>query len=369
VNALAALSDNLVHSATVVFALAMLAHAAEWAFVRERRTSPEAAARRSGAGSRGSAEASSAAGLASEVDGAGADTAVAVLERPDARGTSSTGADVGGAGADAGVVPAGPTDTGSGAGATRDQAPRAEMFHRIGVALTILGTILLGAGVVSRGVAADRVPWGNLYEFAITGSFIVAAAYLATLRRLRIGFLALPLVGFVLVVLGIAITVLYLPVSGLIPALQSYWLVIHVSAAVMATGILTLGAVASVLQLVKARQERRGGGGYVAQLPPAATIERTAYRLNAFAFPVWTFALIAGAIWAAAAWGRYWGWDPKETWMFITWVCYAAYLHARSTAGWRSKASWIGLVAYAALLFNLIGVNFLISGFHSYTGM
>jgi cytochrome c-type biogenesis protein CcsB len=363
VSALAALSDNLVNSATVVIALAMLAHAAEWAFVRERRTAPDVVAAGTAADVHGPAGASDDA-LAAER--AGTDTAVAVLERPPG----------GGVGDEAGLASSDhPGSPGTGSAATggdegtTDQPLRAAMFHRIGVALTVLGTVLLGAGVVSRGVAAERVPWGNLYEFAITASFLVVAVYLVTLRRLRTGFLALPLVGFVLVVLGIAITVLYLPVSGLIPALQSYWLAIHVSAAVTATGVLTLAAVASVLQLVKARQERRGGGGYVAQLPPAATIERTAYRLTAFAFPVWTFALIAGAIWAAAAWGRYWGWDPKETWMFITWVCYAAYLHARSTAGWRSRSTWIALVAYAALLFNLVGVNFLISGFHSYTGM
>jgi cytochrome c-type biogenesis protein CcsB len=250
------------------------------------------------------------------------------------------------------------------------------MFHRIGVALTILATVLLGAGVLPRGLAADRVPWGNLYEFAITGCFVVLVAYLVAMRKLRLGFLGLPVTGFVLVVLGIATTVLYLPVSGLIPALQSYWLAVHVSAAILATGVLTLGAVASVLHIVKARQERRSvsGGdgpapGYLAQLPPAEAIERTAYRLHAFAFPIWTFALIAGAVWAAAAWGRYWGWDPKETWMFITWVCYAAYLHARSTAGWRNRVSWIALVAYGALLFNLVGVNFLVSGLHSYTGL
>jgi cytochrome c-type biogenesis protein CcsB len=357
VNALAALSDNLVHSATVVFALAMVAHAAEWAFLRERRTAPDAVTARSGGGRR-QAETASSSALEAETDGAGGDTAVAVLERPDER-----------PGDTARPSESDPAGTGSGDERAAAAVLRTAMFHRIGVALTILGTVLLGGGVVARGVAAERVPWSNLYEFAITGSLVVAVAYLVTLRRLRIGFLALPLVGFVLVVLGIAITVLYLPVSGLIPALQSYWLAIHVSAAVTATGVLTLGAVASVLQIVKARQERRGGSGVVAQLPAAATIERTAYRLNAFAFPVWTFALIAGAIWAAAAWGRYWGWDPKETWMFITWVCYAAYLHARSTAGWRNRASWIALVAYAALLFNLIGVNFLISGFHSYTGM
>jgi cytochrome c-type biogenesis protein CcsB len=350
---LASLSDNFVHAATSVVALAMLAHAAEWAFTRERRTaarSAERAAKASRTASGAVGTRSAGADVAAESAGGG----VAVLPRlGDGAGDPTTG------------------DSTSGA----SRADRADMFSRIGIALTILTAALLGAGVVTRGLAADRVPWGNLYEFAITGSFVVTVAYLVSLRKLRTSFLGLPLTGFVLVLLGIAITVLYIPVSGLIPSLQSYWLAIHVSAAVLASGVFTLGAVASVLQIVKARQERRavagvgGATGSLANLPSAEAIERIAYRLHAFAFPIWTFAMIAGAIWAAAAWGRYWGWDPKETWMFITWVCYAAYLHARSTAGWRSKVSWISLVAYGALLFNLVGVNFLISGLHSYSGL
>ncbi|WP_040423068.1 c-type cytochrome biogenesis protein CcsB [Actinopolymorpha alba] len=346
---LASLSDNFVHAATVVVALGMLAHAGEWAFTRERRSAARSAARLASTTRQTSdaATASAAAGGSAAADSAG----VAVL------------------------TPTAEVAGGEGAGerGESDRSDRAAMFGRIGVALTLLATVLLGAGVVTRGIAADRVPWSNLYEFAITGSFMVSVAYLVTLRRLRLDFLGLPITGFLLVILGIATTVLYTPVSGLIPALQSYWLVIHVSAAVIATSVFTLGAIASLLQILKAREERRliatgasPAGSYLARLPSAEAIDRIAYRLNAFAFPVWTFALIAGAIWAAAAWGRYWGWDPKETWMFITWVCYAAYLHARSTAGWRSKVSGIALVAYGALLFNLVGVNFFISGLHSY---
>jgi cytochrome c-type biogenesis protein CcsB len=350
---LGALSDNLVHAATVVMALAMVGHAAGWAFTRERRTAAVAG----GAGAVGPA------------------STVAPADAGDATSQRQPRSDPGSV---AVLTPptVGPPEDASEPPAPGDRsAHRTELFNRIGIALTVLATALLGAGVLTRGLAAERVPWGNLYEFAITGSLVVAAVYLVALPRLRLGFLGLPLTGFLLVVLGIATTVLYLPVSGLIPALQSYWLAIHVSAAILATGILTLGAVASLLHLLKLRQERRAGAegtparGYLAQLPAAAAIERIAYRLHAFAFPIWTFALIAGAVWAAAAWGRYWGWDPKETWMFITWVCYAAYLHARATAGWRSRVSWIALIAYGALLFNLIGVNFLVSGLHSYTGL
>lgn len=342
--ALASASDNFVAGATIVMVLAMLAHAAEWAFIRERRTADSLAVPAQGSGREAEHDRADA---AQEAAAQGAEAlgshrgAVAVLERPDG-GDDATG-----------------------------RSERSETFRRIGIALTILATGLLGLGVISRGLAAERVPWSNLYEFAITGSFILLTTYLVTLRRLGLWFLSLPLVGFVLVVLGLAVTVLYLPVSGLIPALQSYWLVIHVSAAVTATAVFSLGAVTSLAHILKARQERRvteAPTGVLANLPPAAAIERIAYRLHAFAFPVWTFALIAGAIWAAKAWGRYWGWDPKETWMFITWICYAAYLHARSTAGWRDKVSWIALVAFGALLFNLIGVNFLINGLHSYSG-
>nr|WP_238345463.1 c-type cytochrome biogenesis protein CcsB [Actinopolymorpha cephalotaxi] len=345
------MSDNFVYASTAVIALAMLAHAAEWAFRRERRTSGqvEQTAAVGGESSTGAAttKAESAAG---EESGGG----VAVLEREQEPGDGGAG------------------DESDGGEDVEGGVDRADLFARIGVALTILSTGLLGIGVLCRGFAAGRVPWSNLYEFSITGSFVILVVYLVSLRKLRTNFLGLPLTGFVLVLLTVAISVLYVPVTGLIPALQSYWLAIHVSAACLATGIFTLGAVASALQIVKARYERRvaaGGrtsGGYLAQLPSAQVIDRVAYRLNAFAFPIWTFALIAGAVWAAAAWGRYWGWDPKETWMFITWVCYAAYLHARSTAGWRTKVSGIALVSYAALVFNLVGVNFFIAGLHSY---
>lgn len=348
--ALASLSDNLVYAATGVMALAMLAHAGAWAFTRERR-SAALAERRLAARVRQPAVAVAASGDGTRQ----ADVAVATLDPLETQD-----------GLDSVTAGSPPDDE-----ATR--AYRSDVLARIGVALTILATLLLGAGVLTRGLAAERVPWSNLYEFTISGAFVIAVGYLALLRPLRLGFLGLPVTGFLLVALGIAVVIFYTPVSGLIPALQSYWLALHVSAAVLATGVFTIGALTSLLQLLKGRQERRAAqgvpGGYLAQLPSAAALERIAYRLNAFAFPIWTFALIAGAIWAAAAWGRYWGWDPKETWMFITWVCYAAYLHARATAGWRDKVAWIGLAAYGALLFNLIGVNFLLPGLHSYAGV
>jgi cytochrome c-type biogenesis protein CcsB len=190
-------------------------------------------------------------------------------------------------------------------------------------------------------------------------------------------WLGLLVTGFATVVLGIALLVLYRPVAPLVAALHSYWLVIHVLAAAVAGGAFTVGAIASVMYLVRRRAEVRASddtasmpSGFVWRMPPADSIDRVAYRLHAFAFPVWTFAVLAGAIWAQYAWGRYWGWDPKEVWAFITWVVYAAYLHARSTAGFRGKgAAVIALVGFATFLFNFVGINVFGSGLHSYSGI
>ena len=245
---------------------------------------------------------------------------------------------------------------------------RADLFGRLGFNfLAITGVVLL-AGVVLRGAAAGRVPWSNMYEFATAGSAGIMCLYLVVRKRLKLAWLGFPLICFILVVLMLADLLLYTPVSGLIPALKSYWLAIHVTAAVTATAIFSLGGVITVAQLVKARAERRGSGA-LAKLPRSVKMEAVAYRLHAFAFPIWTFAMIAGAVWAQHAWGRFWGWDPKETWMFITWVAYAAYLHARSTPGWRGRIPWIALISYGCLLFNLIGVNVFITGLHSYAGV
>jgi cytochrome c-type biogenesis protein CcsB len=164
----------------------------------------------------------------------------------------------------------------------------------------------------------------------------------------------------VLVTLMVDVLLLYTPVVPLRDALQSPWLVIHVIAAILATGAFTLGGMCSVLYLVKERWPHTRPGGYLSRLPDLPALDRMAYRTHAFAFPVWTFAaLIAGPIWAQHAWGRYWGWDPKEVWAFVTWVVYAAYLHARATAGWKGRAAAIvALIGLATLWFNFVGINF-----------
>jgi cytochrome c-type biogenesis protein CcsB len=256
--------------------------------------------------------------------------------------------------------------------ASIEAPPRPDRFGRIGVALTVLAFALHLGAVVTRGLSVQRVPWGNMYEFSLTAALAVTGAWLFLLWRGRdVRSLGLFVVGPVLLTLGLAVTVLYADAAELIPALKSTWLVIHVSAAVLCAGVFSVGTTASLLYLMQQRWERTGGGGRLAALlPSSASLDRTAYRTLAFAFPLWTFAVVAGAIWAENAWGRYWGWDPKETWAFITWVVYAGYLHARATAGWKGKrAAWIALAGFGCFLFNYFGVNIFLTGLHSYNGL
>lgn len=240
---------------------------------------------------------------------------------------------------------------------------------RLAVTLVAVGFAFNVLAVVTRGVAAGRAPWGNMYEFAIVGAAAIVAAYLVARRFYGIEDLGVWVVGAALVVLGCAVTVLYTSVDQLIPILNSYWLVIHVGAAIVAGGAFTVAAIASGASLVQRRRERRQEVLSIEQ-QPSEVLDRLSYGVIIFAFPIWTFAVIAGAVWAEAAWGRYWGWDPKETWAFITWVLYAAYLHAQATVGWRgARAAWLSLLGYAAFLFNFIGVNMWVGGLHSYAGI
>ena len=244
----------------------------------------------------------------------------------------------------------------------------------IGMSLTWLAFLLLLGGVILRGVWAGRAPWGNMYEFSITGALGVLGVFLGMSIRRDLRWLGLFVTIPTLLWLGLAVTVLYTEAAQLVPALKSYWLVIHVSAAIICFGGFTFAAATAGLSLVRGRIERRQGTtdvtGWTSRMPTSERLQTLTNRVVAFSFPLWTFAVVAGAIWAENAWGRYWGWDPKETWAFITWVIFAAYLHARSTAGWRgSRASWIAVAGWVAFLINYFGVNIFVNSLHSYSGM
>jgi cytochrome c-type biogenesis protein CcsB len=254
------------------------------------------------------------------------------------------------------------------------QRVRVAMFGRLALLLTAVAAAVHLVALVARGMSADpnRVPWGNMYEFTLAGTFVVAALYLVMSRRYALDWLGPVVVTFVLALLMVAVVWLYDPTGPLPEALDSYWLVIHVVSAITATGAFTLGGMTSVAYLLK---RRRGADapqtGLWARVPSLEKLDLISYRIHAFAFPIWTFAvLITGPIWAHQAWSSYWNWDPKEVWAFITWVVYAAYLHARTTAGWRGRnAAILALVGTLTLWFNFIGINYFSSSSqHSYAG-
>jgi cytochrome c-type biogenesis protein CcsB len=248
---------------------------------------------------------------------------------------------------------------------------------RAAVAFSALGILLHVVAVVTRGFAVHRAPWGNMYEFVTALTCVAAIFFCYVMVRYRAWALGVFVIGAVVVALGLAETVIYTAAGPLVPALQSYWLSIHVTAMTLATGIFFVAAVLGVMYLVVERYLARvaagkaqPGNGLLARIPSPAQLDKLTYRTVVFGFPVWTFGVIAGAIWADQAWGRYWGWDPVETWAFITWVVYACYLHARATAGWRGRRShYIQLLGFASLTFNMLVVQVFITGMHSYAGV
>jgi cytochrome c-type biogenesis protein CcsB len=364
---LAQLSDHFLLATVFFYALAVLAYAGDFAFgrratprVAEQQADDEVAAERAPvAVGAGVAQAATGAPTHATPAGETADAPEAVVP---ARGAAG--------GADGGTPVVAP-------GRWRAESAPAGPWVRAALAVTVAGLVTQVLGIVTRGMAEHRVPWGNMYEFVMAITCAAVIAFLLLLIRFRVYSVGLFLMAPVVLALGLCATVLYTSAGPLVPALHSYWIWIHVTAMTVAIGSYLVAAVLTSLYLIADRHARRsaadpgaGFGAVLHRLPPADALDRLSYRTVIFAFPIWTFAIIAGAIWADQAWGRYWGWDPKETWAFITWVVYAGYLHARATAGWRGrKAAYIQLLGFTSLIFNLVGVNLWITGLHSYAGI
>lgn len=261
----------------------------------------------------------------------------------------------------------------------------------LGIALsaTFVGAILQAVGVAARGIEAGHVPWSTMYEYTISGSLVAVVVFLVVQRKRDVAYLGAGVTGLATIALGLGLTVLYQDATGLQPALQSFWLVIHVSVATIATGIFGVGFVATILQLLRdyrdseprqvnnrffrmfhtpgVRVIKGNRFRFLEAVPTPKRLEALAFRLNAVGFVLWTFTVMAGAIWAEHAWGRYWGWDPKEIWSFVIWVIYAAYLHARSTQGWAGRRSaYVAVAGFVAIIMNFTIVNLVFQGLHSY---
>ncbi|MBB4894441.1 cytochrome c-type biogenesis protein CcsB [Streptomyces olivoverticillatus] len=356
---LAHISNVLVYSAMAVYTLAFLAHITEWVF------GSRSAVGRTAAAITTQPAAVTVTARAESAKGGG----TAVLERPKVITRAAPGSR---------DVPDGPGAAGG--------SEKGDLYGRIAVSLTVLAFALHAGGVLTRALSVQRAPWGNMYEFSTTFAMVAVGVYLGLLvAKKNIRWLGLPLVTTVLLDLGLAVSVLYTASDQLVPALHSYWLWIHVSCAIFCGAAMYVAAVSTLFFLFRDRYEARLEAGEsdagrstfaramdnaLSRLPSAATLDKFGYRINATVFPLWTFTIIAGSIWAEAAWGRYWGWDPKEVWSFITWVAYACFLHARATAGWKGrKAAYLALLAFSCYLFNYYGVNLLLNGKHSYAGV
>lgn len=336
---LAQASDIAIWASMVVLTLAMLAFTAHLALT----------------GTRKGAAAQTDAGQGSLAPGAGQ-----AADGQTAAGQSGTSpADVGGGSGVAVLAPEQPA------------GPPSRRWGIIGLQLTWLGTFGVIAGVALRGLSVHRAPLGNMYEFALAAvmfTLIIYSVWALQRDRLWLGlFITMPAV----LILAAAKLAWYTEASGLMPSLDSIWLVIHVTVATISVAIFTLGCALAVLYLIKDRAQTKGSvTGWLTSLPSVPTLERVTYGLHIVAFPLWTFTVIAGAIWAEQAWGRYWGWDPKEVWSFVIWVVYAAYLHARATAGWTTrKATWLAVAGFACILINYGVVNVFFVGWHSYSGL
>ncbi|HEY6567124.1 MAG TPA: c-type cytochrome biogenesis protein CcsB [Actinomycetota bacterium] len=281
---------------------------------------------------------------------------------------------------------------------------RRETLWKVSRVVAFVGVGANLVSIVARGFAAHRVPWGNMYEYSTLLAMLVVAGYLVIVEGMyKIRTLGGFALMFSVLTMAVAVSFLYVGPGPLVPALNSYWIKIHVQAAIWGSSLFALGGIVTILYLVQDWRERRQVdrlriqapppimGGSIdmdapadldpavddvgdatpsarrGRLPSAQTLDRVAYRIIAFAFPIWTFAVIAGAIWAQEAWGRYWGWDPKETWSFITWTIFAGYLHARATSGWKGRrAAVIAIVGFVSLLITYYAVNLWIVGLHSY---
>ncbi|MGW6449602.1 c-type cytochrome biogenesis protein CcsB [Lentzea sp. NPDC055074] len=247
----------------------------------------------------------------------------------------------------------------------RPELTKAERIGRMGAAMTVLGAALHLGSLVMRGLAAGRAPWGNMYEYMSLLCLAAVVTWIVLMAKFPIRRLGVFVLPPILVLLFLGGTVLYAEAAPVQPALRSYWLVIHVSVISISSGVLLIPGVTSILYLLKDTKSDR-----FPKLPSADVLDRMSYRTTVLAFPLFTAGIILGAIWAEAAWGRFWGWDPKETVAFVSWVVYAAYLHARATAGWRGRgAAWINIAGFALNVFNLFFINLVTSGLHSYAGL
>jgi cytochrome c-type biogenesis protein CcsB len=248
---------------------------------------------------------------------------------------------------------------------------RGEGLRWLALSLAVPGAAIHLLAIVARGFADGHYPLANMYEYSSMLALVAVAVYLLIAARYQVAWLAGGLVLFVAIALmGIGYG-LYQSPEPLVPALQSYWLKIHVTSMMASSGVLVSSFVFASLYLAKDRSLNSKswlhGSALAARLPSLETLDRLTFRAILLGFPICTFGTMAGAIWGEHAWGRWWGWDPKETWAAITWLVYAIYLHAHSLRGWRGRrTALIATAGFISIMITLYAVNLWIVGLHSY---
>ncbi|MDO8825821.1 c-type cytochrome biogenesis protein CcsB [Methylophaga sp.] len=256
---------------------------------------------------------------------------------------------------------------------------RSSYTEKVGSAFTWIATTFGMTGLMVRwrethmmGADIGYIPVSNLYEVFILFAVVTALIYLFYERRYQVRSLG----GFVLLVISAAVIfqLWYAfernahEIQPLVPALQSYWMKIHVPANFIGYGAFAMAAMIGIAYLlVSWRANKNPDSGLVKAMPPLTMMDDLMYKSIALGFAFFTVATILGALWAAEAWGGYWSWDPKETWALIVWLNYAAWLHMRMTKGWNGvPMAWWAIVGLFVTLFAFLGVNMFLSGLHSY---
>ncbi|NLN77869.1 MAG: c-type cytochrome biogenesis protein CcsB [Armatimonadetes bacterium] len=247
---------------------------------------------------------------------------------------------------------------------------------RVGRVLLVAGLAVHTASITIIAIVIGRLPLLNLYEYMLSFTWAAVVVYLAVelfTRNSSLGGFSVPLIS------AFALFTMRLPNAkidySVMPALQSAWRTPHIVSGILAYGASMVAFVLAVMYLLRENADRRAQADpksqsrsfWASRLPVAKVLDRTIYRTVAFGFLMQTLLVVIGAVWAQIAWGRYWGWDPKETWSLITWLIYATYLHTHTMMGWRGRRSaWLAIIGFGATIFTFLGVTYFFHGLHSY---
>lgn len=239
-----------------------------------------------------------------------------------------------------------------------------EILGKLATSTTILGFVLHTLAIIIRVIESGRLPFSNQYEFATSFTWGIVLCFLVlhfVYKFTGVGAFVMPLA---FLVMGYA-SVLPKEIKPLMPALQSGWLYIHVGTAVLSYGAFAVAAGLAAMYIISERKNTLATNNSV--LPDAEVCDYLSYRVISFGYIMLTLVIVTGAIWAKAAWSRYWGWDPKETWSLVTWLIYSTYLHLRLSRGWKGRsAALFAIIGFVCVIFTFIGVNILLPGIHSY---